>query len=43
MVNIGWIRAAQNVRIEHAEHTQTQQTSSYSKQSGLTVALNGGW
>ncbi|UDM18747.1 hemagglutinin repeat-containing protein [Vogesella sp. XCS3] len=34
--------AAQNVRIEHAEHTQTQQTSSYSKQSGLTVALSGG-
>ena len=34
--------AAQNVRIENAEHTQTQQTSSYSKQSGLTVALSGG-
>ena len=42
MVNIGWVRAAQNVRIEHAENTQTQQTSSYSKQSGLTVALSGG-
>ncbi len=34
--------AAQNVRIEHAEHTQIQQTSSYSKQSGVTVALSGG-